>query len=149
MPTVYVPQLARTFDKTQGRMVNKFDTLDRAEKYGTVLVMMDRNDDLWNAEACIAKLKRVMRSFSDEDFLVPMGSHHFMMWAGIIAASKVKNELQTLQWNMRNEEYVLIKTKVTQLRLENSSEEESHQGAAYNVGRTSVTKVSSRRGRSG
>lgn len=105
-------------------MVQKFNTLDKAEAFGKVIVMMDRNDDVWNPQSCVAKLKRIMRTFSDEDYLLPMGSHHFMMWAAIVAASKIKNELQSLQWNMRNENYVVIRTKVTQLRLENINEQE-------------------------
>lgn len=142
MPNVYVPQIARAFSKEDGRMVQKFNTLDIAEReFGKVIVMMDRNDDVWNPQACVAKLRRIMRTFSDSDYLLPMGSHHFMMWASIIAASKVKNELQTLQWNMRNEEYVLIRTKVTQLRLENSSEESIEE--EY-IGSTQVSRRSRR-----
>lgn len=116
MSKVYIPQVPQHFDTAAGKMVTRFNTLDQAEKFGELVILLDRNDDVWNPDAVLAKLERQMRSFRDTDFILPMGSYPFMMWVGMIAMSKVNDYVQHLQWHQRERSYRVVKTKVTRYK---------------------------------
>jgi hypothetical protein len=114
-PRVYIPQVPTRYDPVLRRTVPKFESFDKAQEYGELVILLDRNSDVWDSDACIAKLTEGLSEFDyKKDFLLPMGSHHFMLWtAMILAASKIPN-LQTLQWHSRNNEYVVIDSRVPQ-----------------------------------
>lgn len=113
---VFIPQVPQHFDDTKQKMVTRFDTLDQAEKFGELVILLDRNDDVWNPDAVLAKLERQMRGFKDTDYILPMGSYPFMMWTAMIAMSSVKNYMQHLQWHQREKSYRVITTKVTRYK---------------------------------
>lgn len=97
-------------------MVPRFDTLDKAEKFGELVVLLDRNDDIWSPDDCLVKLEEKMATFSDTDYLLPMGSYLFMMWATQVATAKARDYLQTLQWHQREGNYRVIKTHVKRFK---------------------------------
>lgn len=111
-PRVFIPQVPTRFDQLQRRTVPKFDSFEQATKFGELVILLDRNNDVWDPDACIAKLRKGLRSFTMDDFLLPMGSHHFMMWTAMILTDFGINPLQTLQWHSRNEEYVTLVTRI-------------------------------------
>lgn len=95
-------------DPVTNRVERRFDSVEDLAKFGEVIVLMDRTDDVWNPDACLAKLRRGLRGFSSEDYLVAMGNHHFVMWAAIIASDRV-DVLQSLQWHPRQRCYKVVK----------------------------------------
>lgn len=116
-PRVFVPQIPTRYDTALRRTVPKFEGLDKAERFGELVVLLDRNNDVWDPAACILKLSKGLLTFSESDFLLPMGSHHFMMWTAMVLTSRKANPirtLQTLQWHSRNEEYVVLQTAIIQ-----------------------------------
>lgn len=113
---VYIPQVPQHFDESQGKMVTRFNTLDQAEQFGELVILLDRNDDVWNPDAVLAKLERAMRTFNDDDYILPMGSYPFMMWTAMVAMSKARNYVQHLQWHQREKNYRVITTKITRYK---------------------------------
>ena len=111
---VFIPQVPTRFDPVLHRTVPKFDSLQYADKFGELVVLLDRNNDVWDPAACIAKLRLGLESFKSSDFLLPMGSHHFQIWTAMVLATRKINPLQTLQWHSRNEEYVVLTTRISQ-----------------------------------
>lgn len=116
MSRVFIPQVPQHFDDTAGKMVTRFNTLDQAEKFGELVILLDRNDDVWNPDAVLAKIERQMRGFKDTDYILPMGSYAFMMWTTMVATSHAADYLQHLQWHQREKNYRVIKTKVTRYK---------------------------------
>ena len=100
------------FNKEQYRTVPKFDTLRHAREFGELVVLLDRNSDVWDPNSCMDKLRLGLKDFSESDFLLPMGSHHFMMWSAIVIAQLGIRRLQTLQWHSRNNEYIVLVTSL-------------------------------------
>ena len=113
-PRVFVPQIPTRYDPVTRRTVPKFDTIQQAEVFGSLVVLLDRNNDVWDSDACIDKLRQGLKGFSQKDFLLPMGSHHFQIWTAMLLAHMDVWPLQTLQWHSRNNEYVVIESKVPQ-----------------------------------
>lgn len=95
-------------DKESSRVELRFNTLDKLVEFGETVVLMDRNDDVWNPDACLAKLRRGLRSFGPEDYFLAMGNHQFCIWAAIIAAERVE-VLSSLQWNPREGRYKVVR----------------------------------------
>jgi hypothetical protein len=116
MNRVFIPQVPQHFDDALQKMVTRFNTLDQAAEFGELVILLDRNDDVWNPDAVLAKLERAMRSFTDDDYILPMGSYPFMMWTAMIAMSKARNYVQHLQWHQREKNYRVITTKVTRYK---------------------------------
>lgn len=115
-PRVFIPQVPQQWSESQGRMVPRFDTLDKAEKFGELIVLLDRNDDIWNPDAVLDKLEVKMLAFNDNDYVLPMGSYLFMMWTTQIATAKCSRRLQTLQWHQREVNYRVIATDVVRFK---------------------------------
>lgn len=111
-PRVFIPQVPTRFDPDKGKTVPKFDTLQQAEKFGKLVVLLDKNSDVWDPNSCMAKLRLGLKDFAESDFLLPMGSHHFMMWSAIAIARMGVRRLQTLQWHSRNNEYIILVTSL-------------------------------------
>lgn len=112
---VYVPQIPTRYDPELRRTVPKFDTFKHAEEFGELVILLDRNNDVWDSDACIAKLQEGLLAFDYKtDFLLPMGSHHFQIWAAMILTAMKIPTLQTLQWHSRNNEYVVIDSRIPQ-----------------------------------
>lgn len=110
-PRVFIPQVPTRFDPLQHRTVPKFDSMDQAKVFGDLVILLDRNNDVWDPQSCIAKLRRGLIDFNwEKDFLLPMGSHHFMMWSAMLLSRSPK--LNTLQWHSRNNEYVILQTVI-------------------------------------
>jgi len=109
---VFIPQVPQHWDAAAGRMVTKFDTFDKAEEFGKLVTLLDRNDDVWNPDQTIAKLRRRMEGFDGNDFILPMGSYHFMIWTFMVAAELTPSHIQSLQWHQREQRYRVITTKV-------------------------------------
>jgi len=112
-PKVYIPQVPMVYDRDKRQTVPKFDTLEQAREFGDLVILLDKNNDVWNPDACIEKLKKGLKNFTAHDYLCPMGSHHFMMWSAMILMAQRINPLQTLQWHSRNGEYVVLETRIT------------------------------------
>ncbi len=113
---VFIPQVPQQWDESKGRMVARFNTLDKAEKFGELVVLLDRNDDVWNPGMVIAKLDKAMATFNDNDYVLPMGSYLFMMWVSMIATSKAESVLRTLQWHQREGDYRVIETMIRRFK---------------------------------
>lgn len=108
MSRVFIPQVPMKIDKETSRVEQRFNTLDKLAPFGEVVVLMDRNDDVWNPDACLAKLRRGLRSFGEEDYFLAMGNHLFCIWAAIIASESV-DVMQNLQWSPREGCYKAVK----------------------------------------
>lgn len=107
MSRVYVTQVPMKVDESTGRMKPRFDTMDHLVEFGETIILMERGDDIWNPDACVAKLRRALRGFSKSDYLLAMGNFHFVMWATAIIM-ETQDQLQTLQWNPRKQAYQAV-----------------------------------------
>lgn len=111
-PRVFIPQVPQHWDESKGCMVAKFDTIHKAEEFGRITILLDRNDDVWKPDVVIAKLRHELADFTDNDYLLPMGAYHFMMWAFAVAFDKVEDHVQTLHWHQNSQIYRVIRTQV-------------------------------------
>lgn len=104
MSNVFVTQVPMKVDEASGRMKPRFDTMDHLAEFGEVTILMDRGDDIWNPDACVAKLRRALRGYAKDDYLLAMGNFHFVMWTTAIIM-ETQDQLQTLQWDPRRQRY--------------------------------------------
>lgn len=111
-PKVYIPQVPQYFDDTLQKMVPRFDTLSQAESFGELVVLLDRNDDVWDPDEVMAKIERKMQHFTDQDYILPMGTYPFIMWTGMVAMVKAEQYVQHLQWHQRERQYRVVSLNV-------------------------------------
>lgn len=90
-----------------GEMRSKFD-LTPAAQYGEILVLIPAGSSLISSVPTVRTLREKLRSFTDEDFLLPVGDPSIMMVAGSLAAEFNHGRFKVLRWDRHQHCYIPI-----------------------------------------
>lgn len=107
MNRVFVVQNTRRKDLDSGLFVSRFD-LKPAEQWGKLIELVSPTAKPFNARALILEMKAKLHSFSDDDFILPVGNTSIIGMAVKIAADANGGKVKLLQWSGTNESHVQI-----------------------------------------
>lgn len=98
MSKVFVTQVPLRMDPQRGEMVPKID-LNYAKQYGELQVMLTPSAKPFTPQPIIEQLHEQLAYYSDDDYLLLLGSPAIMGWAAAIAARHNEGRITILQWN--------------------------------------------------
>lgn len=110
MPTVYVIQNHARHNKATGMMEPKYD-LSPAEKFGDLKFLLSPVTVPNAPKRVIATLRDNLQDFSDDDYLLLIGSPVFIGWAVAIAADINDGTVAMLQYSRPRKTYYVIKAE--------------------------------------
>ena len=87
------------------------DSLTEAAVYGDLEILFQGNDIGIGLQPLVVSMQHSMRNFSDDDFLLPVGSPVLIGLASIIAAKANRGQVTFLSWDRRTRAYIKIKVK--------------------------------------
>lgn len=93
MPTVYVVQ-----DPADKNVIP-------AQRFGELKVLLERGRITLSPGPAVNKLKKALRTFSDEDYLLLVGDTVAIAMAGVVAASVNNGRVKFLRWDHSSQQY--------------------------------------------
>jgi len=103
MSKVYVPQ-ERIQKDNKGQPVPNDWTA--AARYGEVVILFPPGDVSMLTEPVRQHLAQSLRTFSDDDYICPMGSPQLMMWAAMFASEYNGGRVAVLMWDRMIKDYL-------------------------------------------
>lgn len=104
MSKVFVVQQPHFWDFEEKRLKPKF-TLEKAEKYGRIVVLLEPKVSPGDWDRILPSLKEKMLGMSYDDYFLPVGNPLLIGMTMHLAFKACHDELQLLQWNSRDAEY--------------------------------------------
>jgi hypothetical protein len=86
--------------------------LSPACEHGELIFLSPAGDSTLDLEPTVERMTRLLSSFTEEDFLLPVGHPMLIALAGAIAARKV-SRLQMLIWKGGLSRYIPIRANIT------------------------------------
>jgi len=108
--SVYIPVVPMRRDKDSNDLIPVF-ALSPARTYGELKVLLPRPGMLLAPSPVINQLKRDLKDFCDDDFLLPVGDPAAIAAATMVAAQMNRGTVNILVWDRRVGQYV--KTTLT------------------------------------
>lgn len=87
------------------------DSLTEAAVYGDLEILFHGNDIGIALQPLVISMQHSLRNFSDDDFLLTVGSPVLIGLASIIAAKANQGRITFLSWDRRTRAYIKIKVK--------------------------------------
>jgi hypothetical protein len=87
------------------------NSLTEAAVYGDLEILFHGNDIGIALQPNVIALQHALRNFSDDDFILPVGSPVLIGLASIIAAKANRGRITFLSWDRRTRAYIKIKVK--------------------------------------
>lgn len=107
MPNVYVVQEQMVKDRDTGSLRPAFD-LTPAAQYGDLHFLLPAGQISLSTAPMLSQLKRALRGFTSDDFLVATGDPVAIMAAGAVAASMNGGVINVLKWDKRSQTYIKL-----------------------------------------
>jgi hypothetical protein len=108
---VYIPQVPSRFDNVAGVWYPTV-SIKSAAAFGELRVMLPPEASRLDPEKVLMELKGHMREFSEDDYLLALGSPTIYSMAAVIAANKTDGFLRLLEWDRRESAYKLVEVQV-------------------------------------
>lgn len=105
MSRVFVTQEVLVRDR--GQLVRRFD-LSSAEEYGEIVYLVQGPASAFSIVPVTRQLTDGLRSFTEQDYLLPLGDPTLMMAAGIIASKRTGGVVNVLKWDRRSGAYLTV-----------------------------------------
>lgn len=90
-----------------GGMKSKFNLAPAAE-FGDLEVLIPAGGNLISSVPTVRLLRDKLRSFNDDDYLLPVGDPAAMLAAGAIAAEFNGGRIKLLRWDRQNQRYAVV-----------------------------------------
>ena len=85
---------------------NPYVNVLSAEAYGEIEVLFDSGSQImFSAQPAIRKVKRKLKDFCDDDYLLMMGDPAAMVIAGCVAADINRGKFKILKWDKKEKRY--------------------------------------------
>lgn len=110
--TVFVVQKQMRFDKDLGRVVPRFPAIVKAARWGELKFMLDPNAHPFDPDIAVGAMHKSMPKFTDQDYLVLIGSPTLLGIATALAAHRNNGQVNFLQWLSRECEYAEIRARI-------------------------------------
>lgn len=104
---VFVVQKTMRWDKDKGELIPKFD-LTPAEQHGRIEYLLSPTASPFRPESLMDELHEKLRTITEDDCLLLVGSPVLIGMAVAIAADYTDGNVRVLQWNGKQGEYVAI-----------------------------------------
>lgn len=111
VPRVFIPHMPRRFDVTVNDWVPSVN-VDPARKYGEILVVVDQNIPRTTLAPLLQSLKERMSTFTDEDYLLPLGDPALIAAAAGVALRQTGGLLRMLKWDRFTKDYIVTELKI-------------------------------------
>lgn len=109
MSKVFVSQQTLRRSEATGEMV-QFPNLGPAENFGEVVFLLDWYEAMdMDATQMMWAMRRRLAEFSDEDYLLPLGSPCAMVFSAILASEANDGKIKILQWAREERAYEVRK----------------------------------------
>lgn len=108
---VYIVQEPLRRNRQNGSL-ETFMNLTPAAAYGDLEVLLDRKNITLNPAPMIDLLKRKLRHFSDEDYLLGVGDTGAMMAAAMVAGQMNRGRVKILKWDRETGSYLKLNLQV-------------------------------------
>lgn len=110
MPKVYVIQNHCSYNRDTGLMEPRFD-LSPAEQFGELEFLLSPVTVPSKPARAIAELRKKLKDFCDDDFMLMIGNPCFIAWACTIAADINYGRVALLQYNGSRKQYFVVKAE--------------------------------------
>jgi len=98
MSKVYIVQNRYTRDEITGLMRPRFNTLP-VKEFGVPVEILDWRLSPLASAPTLGALRHALRNYSDEDYILPVGTPAFLVAAGAIAAQHNNGRVHVLHWD--------------------------------------------------
>lgn len=107
MAKVFVVQEPVYFNKQTKQMERKME-LTPASAYGNIEFLLDSNRLPLDTTSIVWRMKKKLKDFSDEDFIVPVGNPTAMGIAIAVAALSNRGRVRVLVWTKETGQYIAV-----------------------------------------
>jgi len=109
--TVYVPQ--EVLRKAEGGKMLPAYNIYKAEKYGQLLILLPYGEVAMEPQSMVMELRRTLKDFNDDDYILPTGDPVAISAAVAIASSFNKGKVKILKWQGKIQQcYVVLAMNV-------------------------------------
>lgn len=109
-PRVFITN--EPYKVTDGVQQSRFN-LTPAAKFGALEVLIPAGASLISTVPTVRILRDKLRSFTDDDYLLPVGDPAIMLAAGAIAAEFNGGRIKLLRWDRQQHCYIVIQVDTT------------------------------------
>jgi len=110
--TVYAIQQQMKFDQTRRELVPRFQSINKAEKWGKIVYVLSPSAHPFDPELILGEIHDKLSGFNDDDFLLLIGNPGLIGMSTAVAAHYNDGRVKFLQWSGRHGEYTEIVTKI-------------------------------------
>ena len=83
-----------------------------AQKYGELKLMLPPGDVVLSAAPTVSRLRKKLKDFNDDDYILPMGDPIAIALAGEIASDINNGKVQFLKWDRQERIYFPVKCNI-------------------------------------
>ena len=83
-----------------------------AQKYGDLILMLPPGDVVLSAAPTVSRLRKKLKDFNDDDYILPMGDPIAIALAGEIASDINNGKVQFLKWDRQERLYYPVKSNI-------------------------------------
>lgn len=91
----------------ENQLVPQFN-LKPARKYGDLKILLPPGQVMLHPIPMVRELEKGLRTFNDDDYLLPIGDPSAVATAAVIAAKKNGGRFKMLKWDRRDREYNIV-----------------------------------------
>lgn len=110
--TVYAVQMQMKFDQEKGELVPRFESIEKAEKWGDIVYLLSSGQHPFKADLALGDLHEKLKYYSDGDYLLLIGNPVLIGMATGVAAHYNGGKVSFLQWSGKFKEYSEITAKI-------------------------------------
>jgi len=111
--TVYAVQEPRTFDHATKKWKPRVN-IRAAEAFGEVVTLIphDHVHAALVTQPTLYKLRRLLRDYSDDDYILPVGDVTLVAMATAVAMRENRGKARLLRWSRERREYDVVEVVV-------------------------------------
>ena len=83
-----------------------------AQQYGELILMLPPGDVVLSAAPTVKRLRRHLKDYTDQDFILTMGDPIAIALAGAIASESNAGKVNFLKWDRQEKKYYPVKTDI-------------------------------------
>jgi hypothetical protein len=110
--TVYVIQKQVRLDKETGKLVARFDSIEKAARFGDLVYVLSPTAHPFTSETVVGEIHDKLSGFNDDDCLLLIGNPGLIAMASSIAAHYNHGRISYLYWSGSHNDYIKIDTKL-------------------------------------
>ena len=107
---IYAVQNVHRKDEN-GKLVPVHD-VGPASRYGEVTFLLGNDARPYNPEEVIIQLRENLKTFGEDDYILPIGNPLFIGWATAIA-NHYSDTVAMLYWNRKKKQYSIVDSDLT------------------------------------